>query len=132
MFRLITIKNGSEPQQLSLLATKLNLRDRRITLASFQNITGELSIREMEAWENLIRVLTHEIRNSLTPISSLAATVEQSFRNETAGGSVVSPPDRQDIFDALGTIRRRSEGLFGFIDSYRKLTRIPKPTFCSR
>jgi signal transduction histidine kinase len=125
---LVRVHNGSEPQQLSLLTTQLNLRDRRITLASFQNITTELSAKEMDAWENLIRVLTHEIRNSLTPISSLAATVEESFRKEESDRFSLRQSDREDMFEALSTIRRRSDGLLGFVDSYRRLTRISKPS----
>jgi two-component system, NtrC family, nitrogen regulation sensor histidine kinase NtrY len=127
--QLITIRNGLEPQHLSVLTTQLNLGTRRIILASFQNITSELSAKEMDAWQNLIRVLTHEIRNSLTPISSLAATIEDAFSGEETGKSEVERASRQEIIEALSTIRRRSDGLLGFVDSYRRLTRIPKPSF---
>jgi two-component system nitrogen regulation sensor histidine kinase NtrY len=127
--QLITIRNGLEPQHLSVLTTQLNLGTRRIILASFQNITSELSAKEMDAWQNLIRVLTHEIRNSLTPISSLAATIEDAFSGEETGKSEGERASRQEIIEALSTIRRRSDGLLGFVDSYRRLTRIPKPSF---
>jgi len=126
--QMVVLKNGSGPQQVSLLTTQLRLSDRNITLASFQNITSELGAKELEAWQNLIRVLAHEIRNSLTPISSLASTIAESLDagNKTAADSGL---DHQDMHEALVTIQRRSEGLLRFVDSYRRLTRIPSPSF---
>jgi len=126
--QMVTLKNGSGPQQISVLTTQLRLSDRNITLASFQNITSELGAKELEAWQNLIRVLAHEIRNSLTPISSLASTIAESLEAEkkTAAGPDM---ERRDMHEALATIQRRSEGLLRFVDSYRRLTRIPAPSF---
>lgn len=124
----VTLKNGGSPQQISVLTTQLRLSDRNITIASFQNITSELGAKELEAWQNLIKVLAHEIRNSLTPISSLACTIAESL---DAGSGIAAETglDRQDMHEALVTIQRRSEGLLHFVDSYRRLTRIPTPSF---
>ncbi len=126
--QMVLLKNGSGPQQISMLTTQLRLSDRTITVASFQNITSELGAKELEAWQNLIRVLAHEIRNSLTPISSLASTIAESLEVEqkTAAESSLG---RQEMHEALATIQRRSEGLLKFVDSYRRLTRIPAPSF---
>jgi two-component system, NtrC family, nitrogen regulation sensor histidine kinase NtrY len=126
--QLVTFGDGKGPQQISVLTTQLRLSDRNITLASFQNITSELGAKELEAWQNLIRVLAHEIRNSLTPISSLAATIAESLGdgNKTTAESGL---DRHDMHEALATIQRRSEGLLSVVDSYRRLTRIPAPSF---
>ncbi len=85
----------------------------------------------MEAWQNLIRVLTHEIMNSITPISSLASTVNGLLREEKESGSGagVDPATMHDVREAVQTIGKRSEGLLHFVDAYRNLTRIPKPNF---
>jgi nitrogen fixation/metabolism regulation signal transduction histidine kinase len=126
--QMLILKNGSGPQQISILTTQLRLSDRNITLASFQNITSELGAKELEAWQNVIRVLAHEIRNSLTPISSLASTIAESL-DEGQNMVAQSGLDRQEMHEALVTIQRRSEGLLQFVDSYRRLTRIPAPSF---
>jgi signal transduction histidine kinase len=79
----------------------------------------------MEAWQRLIRVLTHEIMNSITPISSLAGTVNTILTNNSKFDESVV----EDIKSAITTIRRRSEGLIHFVDNYRSLTKVPKPDF---
>jgi signal transduction histidine kinase len=122
---LVKFDAGHEPLQLVLHATEFRARGESITLVSVQNIQGELEEKELEAWQNLIRVLTHEIMNSITPISSLASTA-----HELIGGS--GTPDREtagDIRGALETIHKRSQGLLHFVETYRTLTRIPKPRF---
>lgn len=116
--------------QLSLHATEFKMQDRRLKLVTVQNIQSELEEKEMEAWQNLIRVLTHEIMNSVTPIASLASTAndlitanvkrdEQNAEDESMG----------DIRMALQTIQTRCEGLLHFVEAYRNLTRIPPPEF---
>jgi len=127
--QLVTVRNTNDVLQLSIYTTSLHLRRRQITLASFQNISSELSAREMDAWQNLIRVLTHEIRNSLTPISSLAATVEDMLNHSTPAESRLPGDGEADVREALGTIRGRCDGLLNFVDAYRRLTRLPEPTF---
>ena len=82
----------------------------------------------MEAWQNLIRVLTHEIMNSVTPITSLAQTASETVDELMTGLPDESPmrEDLQDTFDALDTVGRRGAGLMRFVESYRSLTRLPK------
>jgi signal transduction histidine kinase len=121
---LVTVARGGQLMQLSLRATGLRRRGDAITIVSVQNIGPELNEKEMEAWRNLIRVLTHEIKNSLTPIASLAASVEQAV----AGGGGASA-DEPQTRDALRIIQKRSEGLLEFVDAYRDLTHIPEPEY---
>jgi two-component system nitrogen regulation sensor histidine kinase NtrY len=94
-----------------------------------QNIQGELEEKELEAWQNLIRVLTHEIMNSITPISSLASTAYDLMGSQRTGGGASSDEAAGDIRGALETIHKRSQGLLHFVETYRTLTRIPKPRF---
>jgi signal transduction histidine kinase len=127
---LVRVDTGNEPLQLVLHATEFRSRGENVTLVSLQNIQGELEEKELEAWQNLIRVLTHEIMNSITPISSLASTA-YDLMGGTADRSAVIPAGEtaEDIRGALETIHKRSQGLLHFVETYRTLTRIPKPRF---
>ncbi|MCL4511455.1 MAG: ATP-binding protein [Bacteroidetes bacterium] len=89
---LVKISDGNELSQLSIYATEFKLRESHYTLVSITNIQSELEEREMEAWQNLIRVLTHEIMNSMTPIISLSSTA-----NSLLGGSMDEERDRIDM-----------------------------------
>ena len=77
---LVRIKIGEDFTQLSVYAIELTLHGEHVKLISVQNIQSELEEKEMEAWQNLVRVLTHEIMNSVTPISSLAGIVEEELQ----------------------------------------------------
>jgi len=83
----------------------------------------------MEAWQNLVRVLTHEIMNSVTPISSLAGIVEEELKQhmESQTTAPLTQEQLQDIHLSLQTISKRSEGLIHFVKEFRSLTSIPKP-----
>jgi signal transduction histidine kinase len=121
---LVKVEAGDDQLQLLLHAAAFKQRGRDLTLVTVQDIRGELEEREIEAWQKLIRVLTHEIMNSMTPISSLAATVEGLIDK---GCAAAEPESLADIRGALKTIQRRSEGLLHFVDGYRNLARVPKP-----
>lgn len=127
---LVKFSSDYETLQLSIHATKIRLGNRPLTLVSLQNIGSELAEQEMIAWQNLIRVLTHEIMNSMTPIASLAGSISDVVRSrldpDSKGDKTKIGAD-QDIYDALSTIERRSQGLMHFVESYRDLTRIPAP-----
>ena len=122
---LVKVEAGDEQLQLSLYAAEFKLRGREFTLVSVQDIRSELEEKEIEAWQMLIRVLTHEIMNSMTPISSLATTV-QDLVTQSCGGEGESEA-QGDIHAALRTIQKRSEGLLHFVDGYRNLARLSKP-----
>jgi len=121
----LKIKLSDSILQLSLYSTSFILRNDEYTLVSMQNIFSELEEKEMEAWQNLIRTLTHEIINSITPISSLASTANAIVKNlDDEGGQ---DGELSDVKRALSTIEKRSTGLIVFVENYRKLTKIPKP-----
>ena len=125
---LIKVQDRDELLQILVYATELRMRGESFILVSIQNIQSELEEQEMEAWQKLIRVLTHEIMNSITPISSLASTVRGLLPDSEAAGSV-EPEILSDVQVALQTIQSRSEGLLHFVETYRQLTRIPRPDF---
>ncbi|MEQ9424203.1 MAG: ATP-binding protein [Cyclobacteriaceae bacterium] len=128
---LIKIERGGDDVQLAVYAIELSLRGEEFKLISIQNIQSELEEKEMEAWQNLIRVLTHEIMNSVTPISSLAATVEDELELQMTEGSLekITQEDVEDMHMAVKTIHNRSEGLIKFVTDFRNLTRTPIPKF---
>ncbi len=122
----------NEIQQLSVYASEFRLKGEEYILISMQNIYSELEEKEIESWQKLIRVLTHEIMNSITPISSLASTVKELLAEEDGSPSSLENIDAETIesvHEALKTIESRSMGLLNFVDVYRNLTRIPKPNF---
>jgi two-component system nitrogen regulation sensor histidine kinase NtrY len=126
---LIRLKTGDESVQLSIFAIELTMRGEEVKLISMSNIQSELEEKEMEAWQNLVRVLTHEIMNSVTPISSLAGIVEEDLKHRLEKGqeTVLKKEDLQDMHLSVQTIAKRSAGLIHFVREFRNLTHIPKP-----
>jgi len=115
---------------LSIYTTEFRMRGEDYTLISLQDISTELDEKEIESWQKLIRVLTHEITNSITPISSLASTVKDMILDEDMRKMKAVPEDDfENLQGAIDTIQNRSQGLLNFVEVYRNLTRIPKPNF---
>jgi two-component system nitrogen regulation sensor histidine kinase NtrY len=130
------VKVDSADMELMVRAAEFRLHGQHFTLVSIQNIQSELQEKEMEAWQTLIRVLTHEIMNSMTPITSMAATVidllsplQEKEERISKGIETFDWETIGDISNALRTIHKRSQGLTEFVSAYRNLTLIPKPTF---
>ena len=123
---LVRLEVAGEIIQLAVFAIELTLRGNEYKLISLQNIHNELEEKEMEAWQNLVRVLTHEIMNSITPIQSLASTVETEINSQVDEGKIKSA-EFEDVQLAVQTIQKRSQGLIRFIQDFRNLTKTPKP-----
>lgn len=131
--KLVKFSGDGETGYLSIFAHTFVLREEEYILVSLQNIQEELEEKEMEAWQNLIRVLTHEIMNSITPISSMTSTllgmIEKEGGEDAELHDRIEPEDIEDMADALRAIHRRSQGLMNFVSTYRNMTLIPKPKF---
>ena len=112
--------------QLSLRATEFKLKDEQFKLISLQNIKNELEEQELDAWQKLIRILTHEIMNSVAPIVSLTSTMKDMIGEEVNG---LDAEQTQDVKLSLAAIGNRGQGLMRFTETYRNLTRIPPPKF---
>ena len=129
---LIRLSIKDELLQISTYATEFRMRGEDYILVTLQDISSELDEKEIESWQKLIRVLTHEISNSITPISSLAATVREMLLDEDKDELLLKALDKEDlegVQGAIDTIQKRSQGLLNFVEVYRNLTRIPKPNF---
>jgi len=127
--RLIPFESEGERYQLAVQTASFVLRGKRLILFLLHDIRNELEEKEMESWQNLIRVLTHEIMNSITPIASLASTAGNLLEGAVSAQAEPDSETLDDIYGAVRTIEQRSRGLLHFVDNYRRLTRIPKPRF---
>jgi len=117
--KIIKIKKGEFTHQLAVTAVIFTSKGKELKLISFKNIQSVLEESESDAWKKLIRVLTHEMMNSITPIISLAETFSEE--------DVAKERDYDLMSKAMKTIHRRSKGLVEFVGNYQKLTRIPAP-----
>jgi signal transduction histidine kinase len=116
--------------QLTIQATELRIRGNEVKLITLQNIQTELQKQELEAWQNLTRVLRHEIMNSITPISSLTSTLREILDYDLTKKEDVYELKNEaadDLREGLNTIESRSKGLIKFIDAYREYTSLPQP-----
>jgi two-component system nitrogen regulation sensor histidine kinase NtrY len=130
--KLVKVYDADDFLQLAIYATTIKVKEKVTTLVTIKDIQNVLEEQETEAWQKLIRVLTHEIMNSITPIASLSSTLEnmlKAYPHEGDGKTLVDNDSLSEIEKALQTINNRSKGLLYFVDTYRNLTRIPKPNF---
>jgi nitrogen fixation/metabolism regulation signal transduction histidine kinase len=126
---LVTFAHDGMEQQMTLASSEVITDASRELLVSLQDIQSELDFMQAEAWQDLVRVLTHEIMNSITPISSLARTatdLADDLVSRLEAGSTLKD-EITDIQSAVSTVARRSDGLTQFVNSYRQLTRLAPP-----
>ena len=128
--KMIKVVSENEILKLSIRKAVFKIQDYTVNLVSLQNIRTELEEEEIEVWKKLISVLTHEIMNSVTPIKSLTGTVIKMYENSRVSEVSNKSENIDDILLALNTIQKRSNGLLSFVETYRNLTKIPKPVFC--
>lgn len=116
------IKEEEETVQLALSGMEFIIQGRKLLIAGMKNIHSALDSRETEAWQKLIRVLTHEIMNSITPIISLTELL-----TKYADGLEGDEETKTEIKQMLQTIGRRGSGLVRFMNSYREVSHLPQP-----
>lgn len=112
---LVRIQLNNNTKELTIKTTHFIGNLGNYFLITIQDIKDELETKELDSWQNLIRVLTHEIMNSISPIVSLSDTLIDSYTGD------------ERTLKGLNIIKDRGEGLLSFVNSYRKLTRLPKP-----
>lgn len=127
--RLIAVSSAGAEIQLSLKATSFRTNENELVILSIQDIKNELDEKEIESWMKLIRVLMHEIMNSITPITSLSESLSNIYSSE---GIPVLPEQVNTktiatTLQGLNVIKEQGKGLMSFVESYRKLTRVPEP-----
>jgi len=126
---LVSFSVDGVEYKLTLATTENIVAGEAIRLVSLQDIQSELDMTQADAWQDLVRVLTHEIMNSITPVRSLATTAAEVVEDIAAKTESDSPirDDIDDLRDALNTLQKRSNNLMEFVNSYRQLTRLAPP-----
>ncbi|MFA8435101.1 MAG: PAS domain-containing sensor histidine kinase [Marinifilaceae bacterium] len=111
---------------LAISCASIKFEEEEWKLLSFADIKNEVDATELESWQRLISVLTHEIMNSVAPVTSLSETLVRSY-NRIEAGAVISEKTLLKTRTGLRVIQEQGEGLMHFVGNYRQLTRIPKP-----
>jgi two-component system nitrogen regulation sensor histidine kinase NtrY len=122
---ILRMERSAGTLQLKAAAAGLNVAGTRRRIISLQNIESEMSAQEMAAWQTVIRVMAHEVMNSLTPVASLAATARDGVGNVLKGLPIGDPnaPALTEAGEALEIVTRRSQGLLSFVHNHRRLTK---------
>jgi nitrogen fixation/metabolism regulation signal transduction histidine kinase len=130
---LIHFVYNENTYKLALYATSFSFDNEIVKLVSFKNIRSELERQELDSWQKLISVLTHEIMNSIAPISSLSQTLDMMLSQvdiRTDNDEISMDKEIYlDTKEALKTIHKRSDGLIHFVQTYRNITKIPMPVY---
>jgi nitrogen fixation/metabolism regulation signal transduction histidine kinase len=126
---LVTFTVEGAEYRLTLAATEIVIAGDRERLISLQDIQSEIDATQAEAWQDLVRVLTHEIMNSITPVTSLAQTAAELVDDVVRQTGPKSPiaEELEDVQSAVATVARRSDSLMQFIDGYRQISRLAPP-----
>ncbi len=125
----VVLSPGESKTKLAVVSRSFKLAEEDYTLISLQDISSELEEGEMDAWQKLIRVLTHEIMNSVTPVVSLTTAIKMIMQDD--GGTLKSDhfdkDELEDVFKSIVAIEKRGQGLLAFVQAYRDYTRPPVP-----
>jgi len=126
---LVTFTVDGVEYHLTLATSENIVAGESNRLVSLQDIQSELNLTQAEAWQDLVRVLTHEIMNSITPVTSLATTASEVVDDvlQKTGPDSDIAEDLTDLRDAVHTVARRSDSLMQFVHSYRQITRLAPP-----
>ncbi len=128
---LCEFKTGQETTRLVIHVNRTNMLEEPYTLITFQDLGSVAEDMETGAWVRLMRILNHEIRNSITPISSLTETIIMILQHEDGHLKEIeqiSSQNLSDIMTSLEALQQRSNNLLQFISDYQKLTKIPAPS----
>jgi len=125
--KMSTIHSGLDSTKLLLSSTSFQTGDQKFNLVGFQNISSAVNETESEAWRKLLRVMTHEIMNSVAPISSLADTLQNRLAEHLNNNNNHKEASLDDISIGINTIKKRSDSLLRFAETYRSLNKIASP-----
>ncbi len=128
--KVVEISQNDNSQNFLIFTSPLKLRDKNFILITFNNIKDEMDKKEIQSWQKILRILSHEIMNSVTPISSLTETSLHQVQTQEGilkSISEINSKSLEKIQKALLTIEKRSSGLYNFVSNFRKLAKIPNP-----
>lgn len=127
----INVKVNHNLLSLAVHSQTIILQKREIKIVTLQDIKSELDMHEMDSWQKLIRILNHEIMNSVAPITSLSSTLSGFYKSgeNQRSPELITPKIISDTIRGLNIIEDHGKGLIHFVESYRSLTQLPKPEF---
>jgi len=129
----INIKVDHKLMSLAVHSQSIIMQGREVKIVTLQDIKSELDMHEMDSWQKLIRILNHEIMNSVAPITSLSSTLSGFYKSgdEERNPEFITRKIISDTIRGLNIIEDHGKGLINFVESYRSLTQLPKPEFTS-
>jgi nitrogen fixation/metabolism regulation signal transduction histidine kinase len=127
----INVKVDHNLMSLAIHSQTIIMQNREVKIVTLQDIKSELDIHEMDSWQKLIRILNHEIMNSVAPITSLSSTLSGFYKTGEVNASPdnITPKIISDTIRGLDIIENHGNGLIHFVESYRSFTQLPKPEF---
>ncbi len=127
--KTVKLIEKSELRQISIKVANLNFGQKHYRIYSLYDIKPEMEENELDTWQKLIRIMTHEIMNSIAPITSISKTLLGFYIKDQKQIKKISDKEIENTTQGLMVIEERAQGLLHFVDNYRKLTKIPKPEF---
>ena len=129
--KVFVTKSGGKLLHLAISMSIVKIAEKEIRLVSFQDIKNELDEKEIESWQKLTRVLTHEIINSITPVTSLTGTISGFFKNkdQIVASKDITDNTIQEAVTGLDLIEERGNAVLDFVKNFKSLTKLPTPNY---
>lgn len=121
------VKGKLKDEHLAKHETQAMLKDKHVRIIALSDVSHELSNQEVDSWIKLIRVLTHEIMNTITPVTSLSETLLKELNSEELYAAKSSSAEQAKLKQGLETIHKTGTELLAFVNNYRRFTHVPKP-----
>ena len=121
------VKGKLKDEHLAKHETQAMLKDKHVRIIALSDVSNELSNQEVDSWIKLIRVLTHEIMNTITPVTSLSETLLKELDNEEQYTAKSSSAEQAKLKQGLETIHKTGTELLAFVNNYRRFTHVPQP-----
>ena len=121
------VKEKLKDEHLAKHETQAMLKDKHVRIIALSDVSHELSNQEVDSWIKLIRVLTHEIMNTITPVTSLSETLLKELNSEELYAAKSSSAEQAKLKQGLETIHKTGTELLAFVNNYRRFTHVPQP-----
>lgn len=121
------VREKLKDEHLAKHETQAMLKDKHVRIIALSDVSHELSNQEVDSWIKLIRVLTHEIMNTITPVTSLSETLLKELDNEEQYTAKSSSAEQAKLKQGLETIHKTGTELLAFVNNYRRFTHVPQP-----
>lgn len=121
------VREKLKDEHLAKHETQAMLKDKHVRIIALSDVSNELSNQEVDSWIKLIRVLTHEIMNTITPVTSLSETLLKELNNEKQNAAEPQPAEQAKLKQGLETIHKTGTELLAFVNNYRRFTHVPQP-----